>query len=135
MLRNNATACAILLLASIAGGFQCVDPLGSQYWLFALHSHDGNVCGKAWHHEDPSDDGDMIKCYVKVNLVNNELHVRVRMQDGLPAWNDPDSMVRRRSGPIAAQSCDADQPAGADWLEWTTYAFARPASEATSTVR
>jgi hypothetical protein len=105
----------------------CAGPLGSEYRLFALHSHEGKVCGKAWHHEDPSDYGDMSKCYVKLNLVKDGLHFRVRMQDGLPAVNDPDLTGAPPITAKSAQGCDADQPAGADWLEWTTYVFVRPA--------
>src|SRR5262245_60913264 len=37
----------------------------SEYRFFGLHEHDGKICGKAWHHEDRFDPGDMSKCYVR----------------------------------------------------------------------
>ena len=32
-----------------------------EYHFFALHTHGQQVCGKAWHHEDRYDPGDMSK--------------------------------------------------------------------------
>ncbi|HSQ54116.1 MAG TPA: hypothetical protein VLM40_00095 [Gemmata sp.] len=65
-------------------------PIPSEYRFFAMHAHDATVCGKAWHHEDRFDPGDMSKCYVRLALVNGDLHLEVCMLEGLPDLNDPD---------------------------------------------
>ena len=98
----------------------------SEYRLFAIHQHGPKTCAKAWHHEDRFDPGDMSKCYVRLALVGEELHFQMRMQEGLGDVSDPDLTG---SPPIVADSasdCDADAPAGRDWLEWNTYVFVRP---------
>ena len=100
-----------------------------EYRLFSVHKHDQQVCGKAWHHEDRFDPGDMSKCCVKLEMEGEEFHFQVRMQEGLPQGNDPDL---RETLPILAGSesaCDADSPAGRDWGEWTTYVLVRPSDE------
>lgn len=96
----------------------------AEYRFFGLHDHDGFVCGKAWHHEDRHDPGDMSKCYVKLKLVGDELHFRVRMQESLPdsdrdLTNSPPIVLDSSSG------CDADHPSGTDWSEWETFVFVR----------
>jgi len=63
--------------------------LGGEYDLFALHQHDQIVCGKAWHHEDPGDPGDMSKAWVRLESVEYELHLHVKMGDS-PDLADPD---------------------------------------------
>jgi hypothetical protein len=98
-----------------------------EYRFFNLHKHGETVCGKAWHHEDKDDPGDMSKCYVQLSLVNGELHLKLRMQDGAvdledPDFDDPPKIVNE----AAAEKCDADKPAGKDWDDWTTYVFVRP---------
>lgn len=103
-------------------------PVSMEYRLFAVHEHDGSVCAKAWHHEDRFDPGDMSKCYVRLSIVGEELHLRVRIQEGLPQDNDPDL---RSPLPVVADSatgCDAEAPAGQGWGEWSTYVFRRPAA-------
>jgi hypothetical protein len=97
----------------------------AEYRFFAMHEHDGKACGKAWHHEDRFDPGDMSKCYVRVKIDDGRLHFEVRMKDGLPELTDPDL----RSSPAvdldSSANCDADAPAGDGWTDWTTYVFAR----------
>ena len=100
--------------------------LSCEYRLFGIHEHDQQVCGKAWHHEDRFDPGDMSKCYVRLAIEAEEFHLQVRMQEGWPDLSDPDFGRRL---PILAGSgyaCDADDPAGNDWSEWITYVFVRP---------
>ena len=46
----------------------------AEYRLFATHEHGGKVCGKAWHHEDRFDPGDMSKCYVRLSIIDNRMH-------------------------------------------------------------
>jgi hypothetical protein len=100
-------------------------PLSSEYRFFGMHEHDGKICGKAWHHEDRYDPGDMSKCYVRMELKNGDLHLEQRMKDGLPGVNDPDlhSLPPVESGSSA--DCDADQPADNDWSQWSTLVFVR----------
>ncbi len=96
-----------------------------EYRFFAMHEHDGNICGKAWHHEDRFDPGDMSKCYVRLALNDNDLHFEMRMKEGLPDLNDPDfrSMPPADSG--SAAECHADNPPGKDWSEWTKFVFTK----------
>jgi hypothetical protein len=97
----------------------------SEYRFFAMHQHGDKVCGKAWHHEDRFDPGDMSKCYVRLILKEKDFHLEVRMQEGFPEEEDPDlkSLPPTESG--SATDCDVEHPAGADWGEWTTYVFSR----------
>jgi len=95
-----------------------------EYRFFAMHEHDGKLCGKAWHHEDRSDPGDMSKCYVRLKLESDRLTLELRMQE-VP---DLDDLDLRSTPPAEADSgaaCDADHPAGSDWSEWTTFVFVR----------
>ncbi|HJT30533.1 MAG TPA: hypothetical protein VJ783_00595 [Pirellulales bacterium] len=103
----------------------CSGMPSGEYRFFGIHEHDGKVCGKAWHHEDRHDPGDMSKCYVR--LANNEgrLYFSVRMQDGLPDLNDPDLLAAAPVKVGSVESCDADAPAGDQWSEWTTFMFQR----------
>jgi len=99
----------------------------AEYRFFNLHQHGETICGKAWHHEDKDDPGDMSKCYVQLAIKDGELHMKVRMQDGEvdledPDFNDPPPIV----ADSAAEKCDAEKPAGSDWDEWTTLVFVRP---------
>lgn len=110
---------------TIAGN-EAVGKDGSEYRFFAMHPHDGKICGKAWHHEDRHDPGDMSKCYARLKLDGTLLYLEVKMKDGLPDLNDPDLA----SSPLPAEggsaaTCDADAPAGTDWGEWSTTVFAR----------
>ncbi len=97
----------------------------SEYRFFAMHEHDNKVCGKAWHHEDRFDPGDMSKCYVRLMLHDDHLYLEVRMQDGLPDLNDRDLQSSPATEGGSRAECDADKPAGQDWSEWTTYVFSR----------
>lgn len=56
----------------------------SEYRFFGMHKHDSMICGKAWHHEDRHDPGDMSKCYVRLEVIGGELRMEVNMQDGFP---------------------------------------------------
>jgi hypothetical protein len=96
----------------------------AEYRFFSLHERGGKVCGKAWHHEDRHDPGDMSKCHVRLSMQGEFLHMEVRMQEDLPDLDDPDLQSPPTEGGSAAD-CDTDDPAGADGGEWTTYAFAR----------
>ncbi len=96
-----------------------------EYRFFAMRDHDGKVCGKAWHHEDRFDPGDMSKCYVRVAFKDNELYFETRMKEGLPDLNDPDFRSLPPADSSSAEKCDADKPPGKDWSEWTTLVFVR----------
>lgn len=96
----------------------------SEYRFFSLHRHGPQVCGKAWHHEDRFNPGDMSKCYVRLELVDGRLHFRYRMQDGLIDLNDPD--LKETLAVVGdAAGCTADKPPGGDWSEWMLLVFDR----------
>lgn len=95
-----------------------------EYHFFAVHPHDGRVCGKAWHHEDRHDPGDMSKCYTRLELRDGELHLAVRMQDGGPDLHDPD--LSDQPAPIGSpDQCGADVAQEPTWSPWQTYVFVR----------
>jgi hypothetical protein len=101
----------------------CAGMPAGEYRFFAVHEHDGKVCGKAWHHEDRFDPGDMSKCYVRLQLEGDQLHFDLKMQE-VPDLDDPD--LRATLPPEAdSAACDADHPAGSDWSDWTTFVFVR----------
>jgi hypothetical protein len=95
-----------------------------EYRFFALHKHDGAVCGKAWHHEDRFDPGDMSKCYVRLRLKENCLHLDIRMHLGEVNLNDPDLAPQPAESGSAAE-CNADHPPGDEWDEWMPIVFTR----------
>ena len=98
-----------------------------QYDFFALHPHNETVCGKAWHHEDRHDPGDMSKCFVKLALVDGALHLKVRMKDGLPDLDDPDLVDNPPIAlPEGESACEADTAPAHNWGDWIIHAFVRP---------
>ena len=70
----------------------------------------------------------MSKCYVQVKLIGDTLHMKERMQDGLPDVNDPD-LGSPQIIADTADDCDVDNPAGSGWSDWMTYVFVRPAND------
>jgi hypothetical protein len=96
-----------------------------EYRFFAMHEHDGKICGKAWHHEDRFDPGDMSKCHVRLKIDDGLLRFEIRMKEGLPDLNDPDLRSTPAVDLDSSANCEADAPSGADWSEWSTYVFAR----------
>jgi hypothetical protein len=93
----------------------------SEYRFFAMHNHDSRVCGKAWHHEDRLDPGDMSKCFVRLSVVGGDLRLEVNMLDGLPDVNDPDLLSTPAvEGDVSR--CDASKQKAGDWA---TYVFSR----------
>src|SRR5262245_13574803 len=101
----------------------CSGRPAGEYRFFAMHEHAGKVCGKAWHHEDRFDPGDMSKCYVRLKIEGDRLTFELRMQEA-PDLDDPDL----RANPPAegdSATCDAEHPAGSDWSEWATFVFVR----------
>ena len=99
-------------------------PIEGEYAFFALHRHDQWVCGKAWHHEDRQDHGDMGKCYVRLERAGPDLHLSVRMHDGHPDLDDPD-LTNMPPTAGSKDTCSADAPAGPPWSPWMTYVFVR----------
>jgi len=93
----------------------------SEYRFFAMHNHDGKVCGKAWPHEDRFDPGDMSKCYVRLSIVDGDLHLEVNMLDGLPDVNDPD-LLSTPAVEGKLSKCDANKQKPRDWA---IYVFSR----------
>ena len=103
----------------------CSGTPSAEYRFFAMHQHGEKVCGKAWHHEDRFDPGDMSKCYVRLAIADNRLYLEVRMKEALSELSDPDLQPSPPTEHGSAAACDADSPPGDDWSEWTTYVFAR----------
>ena len=103
---------------------QLSGPIEGEYSFFAMHPHNQWVCGKAWHHEDRHDPGDMSKCYARLELRDNQLHLSVRVQQSSPALNDPDLTSMPLTGGSVA-SCDADAAPNPPWDPWMTYIFQR----------
>ena len=97
--------------------------LEGEYFFYALHSHDQRVCGKAWHHEDRHDPGDMSKCYVRLELKNAELHLSQRLEEDSANPDDPDVANPPPTG--SAESCNADAAPEPAWSPWMTYVFVK----------
>ena len=95
-----------------------------EYFFFGVHPHGQWVCGKAWHHEDRHDPGEMSKCYVRLELKDQELHLSVRMEDGGPNPNDPD-LTKLPAAAGSAGTCRADAAPDPPWSKWETYVFVR----------
>ncbi len=94
------------------------------YEFYALHQHAGVLCGKAWHHEDRHDPGDMSKCVVRLELRGAELHLSVRMQVDPPDPSDQEIIHMPLAGG-AAESCAVDDLPTSEWSPWETYVFQR----------
>lgn len=98
----------------------------SEYLLFSMHKHGDTVCGKAWHHEDRHDPGDMSKCRVQMKLQKDRLLLKIRWQASSVNLNDPDLTNPEIINPAAASTCDSDTlPDGpdADWSPWNVFIF------------
>jgi hypothetical protein len=103
-----------------------------EYDFFAVHQHGNKVCGKAWHHEDRYDPGDMTKCFVRMAMVENRLQLEVRMSGRSSDLSDPDLAALLAQNPSSppvdidtSAKCDADKPATGQWTPWITYVFTR----------
>ena len=101
-------------------------PIEGEYAFFALHPHNQWVCGKAWHHEDREDPGDMSKCYARLELREDgkELHLSLRMEEDAANPNDPDVMNMPATAG-SASNCGADGAPAPAWSPWRTYVFVR----------
>jgi hypothetical protein len=93
----------------------------AQYDLFALHSHDKVICGKAWHHEDRHDPGDMSKAWVRLERVGDEFHLHIKSGDEA----DPDDAeVTRMPTLVDAKVCETTGEKIESQM-WATYVFVR----------
>lgn len=96
-----------------------------EYLFFALHQHKQWVCGKAWHHEDRNDPGDMDKYRVRLELQGSDLLLSIRVSEDSADISDRDVL----NTPLLADSeatCDADKLSESNWSPWRTYVFERP---------
>jgi hypothetical protein len=100
-------------------------PLTGEYKFFALHPHDGWVCGKAWHHEDRNDPGDMDKYLTRLQLRDTgDLLLAVRIHEDAADPKDPDvTTMPTLAG--SATTCTADTDPEPPWSPWRTYVFER----------
>ena len=96
----------------------------SEYRFFHLHRHDGIVCGKAWHHEDRFDPGDVSRCYVQLELIDDRLRFRSLMTEGLPNPERAGAACAAAGGPGCAEKCKAK--VDKDWSQWTVFVRAVP---------
>jgi hypothetical protein len=99
-------------------------PLEGEYKFFALHPHNPWTCGKAWHHEDRHDPGDMSKCFVRLEVKDSDLHLSLRDDENPANPNDPDvATTPTLAG--SATNCGADAAPDPPWSAWRTYVFER----------
>jgi hypothetical protein len=103
----------------------CSGVPSAEYDFFNMHVHDGKACGKAWHHEDRHDPGDMSECYVRMKIVENRLVMEVKMSEQSPDLNDSDLASSPPVDLDSAARCDAEKPAKGDWSPWIVYVFNR----------
>jgi hypothetical protein len=96
----------------------------AEYRFFSMHQHGSKTCGKAWHHEDRFDPGDMSKCRVRLEIIDGNLHLQVNMDEGLPDLNDPDLVSEPPVEGNLAQ-CDAETLSENQPRVWFTYVFSR----------
>jgi hypothetical protein len=95
-----------------------------EYAFYALHPHSQFVCGKAWHHEDRHDPGDMDKYLVRLEIRDGDLWMSVRVHDDAADPSDPEVVTR----PLLAGSavgCVADGLKDPPWSAWRVYVFER----------
>jgi hypothetical protein len=103
----------------------CSGVPSAEYRFFAMHRHDGKIGGKAWHHEDRFDPGDMSKCYVRLSVIDNRLHFEVRMAEDSADPADPDLTNTPTPDVDSSSNCDAEKPASGQWSPWSAYVFNR----------
>ena len=101
-------------------------PLEGEYAFFAMHPHNQWAGGKAWHHEDRHDPGDMSKCYARLELKESgsELHLSLRNEETAANVNDPD-LTNTPPTAGSATTCGADAAPDPPWSAWETYVFVR----------
>jgi hypothetical protein len=97
-------------------------PGEGEYAFFALHAHPQFICGKAWHHEDRHDPGDMDKYVVRLQLHDAELWLSTRVPEDAADPADPEV-----TNPIplagSAATCIADSLKDPPWSPWQIYIF------------
>lgn len=104
------------------------DVLEEEYRLFNLHKHGEIICGKAWHHEDRFDPGDMSKCRVQLKLQDDRLVFKNRFRSSPVDLNDPDLQQMRIVNTAAASTCDSDSlpdDPKSDWWPWEILVYDR----------
>lgn len=89
------------------------DITNSEYRFFAMHRHGDTLCGKAWHHEDRFDPGDMTKCHVRLKIEHGDLYLEVNMHEELPD-DDPDLAPKNRVESDSSE-CEAKKQKLKDW--------------------
>jgi hypothetical protein len=95
-----------------------------EYRFFRMHRHGSTLCGRAWHHEDRFDPGDMSKCYVRLETAGDELRLEVAMQEEPPGLDDPDLLTEPPAEGNAGQ-CDVESKSKNVPDEWAIYVFRR----------
>jgi hypothetical protein len=97
-------------------------PAEGEYAFFALHAHAQFICGKAWHHEDRHDPGDMDKYLVRLQLHDADLWLSARIPEDAADPADPEVA---NPPPLAgaAATCNADTLKDPPWSPWRTFIF------------
>jgi len=93
-----------------------------EYAFYALHAHPQFACGKAWHHEDRHDPGDMDKYVVRLQRHDADLWLSARVPEDAADPSDPEVAS---PPPLAgsATTCTADTLKDPPWSPWRTYIF------------
>jgi hypothetical protein len=99
-------------------------PMEGQYQFYALHAHPQFICGKAWHHEDRHDPGDMDKYLVRLELKDTDLYLSIRAHQDAADPSDPEIVTMPVLGG-SLSTCTADAEKDPPWSAWRTYIFDR----------
>jgi hypothetical protein len=97
-------------------------PAEGEYAFYALHAHPQFLCGKAWHHEDRHDPGDMDKYVVRLQLHDADLWLSARIPEDAADPSDPEVASPPPLAGSAATST-ADTLKNPPWSPWQTYIF------------
>lgn len=100
-----------------------LSPLHSTQHLFDAHLHQGRICAKAWHHEDPNDPGDMSKQHLTLAVAGDTLTIRECLATRQVDIDDPDVEGPVRIVREAGCALEGDRDYG--WTPWTVLTYTR----------
>jgi hypothetical protein len=105
--------------------------MAEEHDLFALHTHESVVCGKAWFHEDRYDPGDMSKVWIRLELVDDELRLHIK---GGEFPDDDEKDLLDRPTLVDASKCETANDK-VESAAWSSFVFKRPAQKSMSEAR
>ncbi len=97
--------------------------LSTEYRFYAMHPHDGKICGKAWFHEDRYDPGDMSKCLVRLSRDGDLLRLEVRESEASADPDDPEVENVPPPDSGAAAGCETLKADDRSWSPWEIFVF------------